>query len=169
MQKEISYLREENKAKSETIRILSDKQNTYRCLYKNTTNTLVPEKQTIDQDTIPTKPTKTTDSWTNTDISKSKTDHASQDGNSLIISQLHHPSREKKPKHIKQNQSREICDKTKKLNLNFLMLLTENEFSFWSKHLKNVNVPLETLQHRTTNEYVGISYDMTDRDVNFLM
>ena len=108
LQKEISYLREENKAKSETIRILSDKQNTYRCLYKNTTNTLVPEKQTIDQDTIPTKPTKTTDSWTNTDISKSKTDHASQDGNSLIISQLHHPSREKAKAYKRKSKQKDL-------------------------------------------------------------
>ena len=33
----------------------------------------------------------------------------------LIISQLHHPSKEIKPKRIKENQSREICDKTKEL------------------------------------------------------
>ena len=57
--------------------MLSDKQNTYRCLHTNTTDTAVPEKQTIDQDTMPTKLTKTTNSWTNTDISNSKTDHAS--------------------------------------------------------------------------------------------
>ena len=57
--------------------MLSDKQNTYRCFHTNTTDTAVPEKQTIDQDTMPTKPTKTTNSWTNTDISNSKTDHAS--------------------------------------------------------------------------------------------
>ena len=43
------------------------------------------KKTRVDQDTIPTKPTKTTDSWTNTDISNNKTDHSSQDGNSLII------------------------------------------------------------------------------------
>ena len=42
--------------KSEIIRILSDKQNTYRCLHTNTTdtanttNTTVPEMQTIDQE-----------------------------------------------------------------------------------------------------------------------
>ena len=47
-------------------------------------DTAVPEKQTIDQDTIPTKPTKTTDSWTNRDISNNKTDHPSQDRNSLF-------------------------------------------------------------------------------------
>ena len=112
LQEEISYLREENKVKSEIIKILSDKQNTWPT---NTTDAVVPEKQITDQDTIPTKPTKTTDSWTNTDISKNKTDHASPDGNSLIISQLHHPSKEIKPKRIKENQSREICDKTKEL------------------------------------------------------
>ena len=60
MQDEVTYLREENKVKSEIIRMLSDKQNTYRCLHTNSTDTVVPEKQTIDQDTIPTKPTKTT-------------------------------------------------------------------------------------------------------------
>ena len=43
------------------------------------------------------------------------TDHTSPDGNSLIIWQLHHPSKEIKPKRIKENQSREICDKTKEL------------------------------------------------------
>ena len=64
------------------------------------------KKQIIDQDTVPTKPTKTTDSWTNRDISNKKTDHASPDRNSLIIPQLHW---------IKENQSREICDKTKEL------------------------------------------------------
>ena len=77
-------------------------------------DTAVPEKQTIDQDTIPTKPTKTTDSWTNTDISNNKTDHAFWD--LLIISQLHQPSKEIKPKRKKENQSREICNKTKELN-----------------------------------------------------
>ena len=96
--------------------MLSDKQNTYHCLHTNTTDTIVPEKQTIDQDTIPTKPTKTTDNWTNTEISNNKTDHAFGDENSLIISQLHQPSKEIKPKLIKENQSREICDKTKELN-----------------------------------------------------
>ena len=44
------------------------------------------------------KPTKNTDCWANTDILNNKTDHTSQDGNSLIISQLHHPSKEIKPK-----------------------------------------------------------------------
>ena len=115
LQEENTYLREENKVNSEIIRMLSDKQNTYRCLHTSTTDTAVPEKQTLDEDTVPTKQTKTTDSWTNTDISNNKTDHASQDGNSLIISQLHHPSNEIKPKRIKANQSREICDKTKEL------------------------------------------------------
>ena len=46
--------------------------------------------QTIDQDTIRTKSTKTTDSCTNTDISNCKKGRSSQDGNSLIISQLHY-------------------------------------------------------------------------------
>ena len=90
-------------------------QNTYRCSHTNATDTPVPEKQTIDQDTIPTKPTKTTDSWTNADISNNNTDHASQDGYSLIVSQLHHPDKEIKPKRIKENQSREICHQTKEL------------------------------------------------------
>ena len=65
--------------------MLSDKQNTYHWLQTNATDTAVPEIQTIDQDTIPTKPTKSTDSWTNTDISNNKTDHASRDGNSLLF------------------------------------------------------------------------------------
>ena len=95
--------------------MLSDKQNNYPCLHTNATDAAVREKQTIDQDTIPVKPIKITDSWTNTDISNNKSDHASQDGNSLIISQLHHPNKEIKPKRIKENQSREICDKTKEL------------------------------------------------------
>ena len=100
--------------------MLSDKQNTYHSLHTNTSDAAVPEKQTIDQDIIPRKPTKTTDSWTNTDISNNKRDHPSQDRNSLIISQLHHPSKERKPKRIKENQSREICDKTKELkNLDY--------------------------------------------------
>ena len=94
LQEEISYLREKKKVKSEIVRILSDKENTYRCLHTNTTDKAVPEKQTIDQDTIPTRPAETTESWTNTDISNSKIGHFSQDGNSLIISQLHHPSKE---------------------------------------------------------------------------
>ena len=34
----------EKKVKSEIIRMLSDKQNTYRCLHKSTTDTAVPEK-----------------------------------------------------------------------------------------------------------------------------
>ena len=117
LQEEITYLRKENQVKSEMIRMLPDKQNTYRCLHTNTTDTAVPEKQTIDQDIIPTKRTKTIDSWTNTDISNSKTDHASQDRNSLIISQLRHPNKEIKPKRTKKNQSREICDKTKELKI----------------------------------------------------
>ena len=60
------------------------------------------------------KPTKNTDCWANTDILNNKTDHTSQDGNSLIISQLHHPSKEINSKQIKENQSREICDKKQK-------------------------------------------------------
>ena len=84
-------------------------------MHTTTTDTAVPEKQTIDQDTIPTKPEKTTDSSTNTDISNSKINHASQDGNSLIVSQLHHFSKDIKPKRITENQSRNICDKTKEL------------------------------------------------------
>ena len=115
MQEEITFLREETKVKSEKIRMLSDKQNNYPCLQTNATDTAVTEKQTIDQDTIPAKRIKITDSWTNTDISNNKTDHASQDANSLIISQLHHPNKEIKPKQIKENQSRGICDKTKEL------------------------------------------------------
>ena len=80
LQEQISYLREENKVKSEIMRILSEKQNTYRCLHTNTTdtanttNTTVPEMQTIDQDTIRTKSA-------NTDISDSKKGRSSQDGN----------------------------------------------------------------------------------------
>ena len=84
--------------KSEIIRTQTDKKRTYRCLYKNTADTAVPEKQIVDQNTIHAKPTKTTDSWTNMDISNSKTVHASQDENGLIISQLHHPSKEIKSK-----------------------------------------------------------------------
>ena len=84
-------------------------------MHTNRTDTAVPEKLTIDQDTIPLKPRKITGSWTNVDISNNKTDHASPDGNSLIISQLHHPSKELKPKRIKENQNREICDKKKEL------------------------------------------------------
>ena len=101
--------------KSEIIKKLPDKQNTYRCLHTNITDTVVPETQTIDQDTIPTKPTKTTGSWTNTDISNNKTDQASHDGNSVIISQLYHPNKEIKSKRIKENQNREICDGIKEL------------------------------------------------------
>ena len=87
--------------KSEITRMLSDKNKTlYRCLHTNKKDTAVPEKQAIDQGTIPTKPTKTIDSWTNTNISNNKTDHASQDGHSLITSQLHHSSKEIKLKQI---------------------------------------------------------------------
>ena len=43
------------------VKTLSSKQNTYRCLHTNTTGTAVLEKQTSDQDTIPTKPTKVED------------------------------------------------------------------------------------------------------------
>ena len=38
--------------------MLSDNQNTYRCLHTNTADAAVPEKQTINQDTEPTKPKK---------------------------------------------------------------------------------------------------------------
>ena len=115
--------------KSEIIKKLPDKQNSYRGLHTNITDTVAyngykyitdSEKQTIDQNAIPTKPTKTTGSWTNTDISNNKTDHASQDRNLLIISQLHHPNQEIKPKRIKENQNREICDRIKELkNLDY--------------------------------------------------
>ena len=40
--------------------MLSDNQNTYRCLHTNTADAAVPEKQTINQDTKPTKPKKKT-------------------------------------------------------------------------------------------------------------
>ena len=89
--------------------MLSDKQNTYCCLHTNTTDTKVKKKN------ITTKPTKTTARWINTDISNKKRDHASEDGNSLTISQLHHLDKQIKAKLIKENQSREICDKTKEL------------------------------------------------------
>ena len=72
-------------------------------MHTNTTDIAVPEKQTIDQDNLPMKPTKTTDSWTNTNISNNKTNCASQDGNSLITSKFRHPSNEIKPKRIKEN------------------------------------------------------------------
>ena len=89
--------------KSEIIKILSDKK-TLIIVCTQIQDIPVPEKRTIDQDTIPTKPTKTTDScWTNTNISNNKTNHASQDGNSLITSQFRHPSNEIKPKRIKEN------------------------------------------------------------------
>ena len=46
--------------------MLSDKNKTLnRCLHTNKKDAAVPEKQPIDQGTIPTKPTKTIDSWTN--------------------------------------------------------------------------------------------------------
>ena len=59
------------------------------------------------------KPTKTTYSRTDTNTSNKKTDRTSHDGNLLAISQLRYPSKEIKPKQIKENQSRESCDKTK--------------------------------------------------------
>lgn len=43
-QEEINYLREESKERSEKIRMLSGKQNTYRCLHTNTTEAAVPGK-----------------------------------------------------------------------------------------------------------------------------
>ena len=70
--------------KSEIIRMLSVKQNTYRCLHTNTTDTAVQKN-------------KNTDGWTNTDTSNNKTDHNSQDGNSISILQLHYPSKKIKP------------------------------------------------------------------------
>ena len=81
MLEEISYLREGSKVKLDVIRMLSDKQSTYCCFHTNTTEAAVPEKKTIDQDITPTKPTKTTDSWTNMDISNNKTNHTSKNGN----------------------------------------------------------------------------------------
>ena len=48
--------------------MLSDKRNISICFHTNTTDTEVPEIQTIDQDTMPTKPTKVIVSLTNTDI-----------------------------------------------------------------------------------------------------
>ena len=65
--------------------MLSDKQNTYRCLHTNTTDTVVLEKQAIDQDTISTKPTNATGNCTKKDISNDKTDHAPPDRTLLII------------------------------------------------------------------------------------
>ena len=80
----------------------------------------ISRKTNSDQDTIPTKLTKTTDSWTNTDVWNKKAKHASEDGSSLTISQFHYPNKEIKSKRIKENQSREICDKTKELkNLDY--------------------------------------------------
>ena len=55
LQEEITYLKEENKVKSEKVRMLSDKQNIFRL---NTMDTAVSEKQIIGEDIIPTKPTK---------------------------------------------------------------------------------------------------------------
>ena len=45
LQEEISCLREENKMKSEIIRLLSEKQNTYRCLHTNTRDAAVLENK----------------------------------------------------------------------------------------------------------------------------
>ena len=92
--------------------MLSDRQNTYHCLHTNTTDT---RKRNNRSRHYTNKPTKTTDSWTSTDISNNKTNHDSPDGNSLIISQRHHPSKEIMPKRIKENQSRDIYDKTNEL------------------------------------------------------
>ena len=104
-QEKISYLREKNKGKSEIIKMLSDRQNTYHRLHTNTTDT---RKRNNRSRHYTNKPTKTTDSWTSTDISNNKTNHDSPDGNSLIISQLHHPSKEIMPKRIKENIQAEI-------------------------------------------------------------
>ena len=56
-------LSEKNKAESKIIRMLPDKK-TSLCLHRNTADTAVPEKQTIDHDTIPMKQIKTTDTST---------------------------------------------------------------------------------------------------------
>ena len=48
--------------------MLSDKQNISICFHTNTKDTEVPQIQIIDQDTMPTKPTKVIVSLTNTDI-----------------------------------------------------------------------------------------------------
>ena len=80
---------------------------------RNNEDTVI--KTNIDHDIIPTKPTKTTESWTNTDIPNNMTNHSSPYGYSLIISQPHHPNKEIKPMINKENQSREIHDKIKEL------------------------------------------------------
>ena len=51
-----------NKVKSETIRMLPDRQNTSLCLHTNTTDTTVLEKQITDEATIAAKSTKSKDS-----------------------------------------------------------------------------------------------------------
>ena len=38
--------------------MLSEKENTFCCLHTNTTDAVVPKKQTLDQGIIPTKPRK---------------------------------------------------------------------------------------------------------------
>ena len=48
--------------------MLSDKRNISICFHTNTKDTEVPQIQIIDQDTMPTKPTKVIVSLTNTDI-----------------------------------------------------------------------------------------------------
>ena len=102
VQEEITYLREENKVKSEIVRMLSDKQNTFHCLHTNN------RSRHYTNETY-----ETTDSLPSTDKSNYNTDHASQDGNSLIFSQLH-LNKEIKPKRLKENQSREISDEKKR-------------------------------------------------------
>ena len=85
--------------------MLSDKQNTYRWLHTNTTDTAVSEKHTIYY-TTPTKPTKTTDSWNNTDISNNKTDHPSQDENLLFLNFITPVKNKAKTNKRKSNQKR---------------------------------------------------------------
>ena len=103
MQEEITYLREENKVKSEIVRMLSDKQNTFHCLHTNN------RSRHYTNETY-----ETTDSLPSTDISNYNTEHASQDVNTLIISQLH-LNEEIKPKRLKENRSSEISDEKKEL------------------------------------------------------
>ena len=110
MQEEITYLREIRNKKN------AIRQTKHLPLFERRYSGYgISRKTNSDQDTIPTKLTKTTDSWTNTDVWNKKAKHASEDGSSLTISQFHHPNKEIKSKRIKENQSREICDKTKEL------------------------------------------------------
>ena len=94
--------------------MLSEKENTFCCLHTNATDAVVLEKQTLDQDITPTKPTKPLIVCL-AQIYQiiRQVDQASQYGNSLIISQLH-LNKKIKPKRLKENQGREICDERKK-------------------------------------------------------